>query len=91
MSPNSKGEEKKKVNNNNILYIIYILYILFFLTEEISFAFFCRFLPLAGDFSRVENVVRFSLLYMLFVPFFAFLEILAVLSQIAVKLSIFCE
>lgn len=35
--------------------------------------------------------MRFSLLHMSFVPFFAFLEILAVLSQIAVKLSIFCE
>lgn len=89
MSPNSKGEEKKKYNNNNILYIIYILYIFFLFTEEISFSFFCRFLPLAGDFSRVENVVRFSLLHMFFVLFFAFLEILAVLSQIAVKLSNF--
>ena len=33
--------------------------------------------------------MRFSLLHMFFVLFFAFLEILAVLSQIAVKLSNF--
>ena len=33
--------------------------------------------------------MRFSFLHMFFVPFFAFLEILDVLSQIAVKLSNF--
>jgi hypothetical protein len=41
------------------------------------------------DFFEVENVVRFSLLHMFFVLFSTFLEILAVLSHRAVKLSNF--
>ena len=87
MSPNTKGEIKKKVNNNNILYIYYIYSS--FSCKKFLLIFSGDFGAFSGDFFEVENVVRFSLLHMFFVPFFAFLEILAVLSQIAVKLSNF--
>ena len=57
MSPNTKGEIKKKVNNKKFLLI-----------------FSGDFGAFAGDFFDVENVVRFSLLHMFFVPFSAFLK-----------------
>jgi hypothetical protein len=91
MSPNSKGEEKKKVNNNNILYIIYILYIFFFLTEEISFEFFWRFWGFFWGFFRGGECCVFFVFAYVFCVVFRLPQILAVLSQIAEKLSIFCE
>jgi hypothetical protein len=81
MSPNAKGEIKKKVNNNNIYSS--------FSCKKFLLIFSADFGAFSEDFFEVENVVRFSLLHMFFVLFSTFLEILAVLSHRAVKLSNF--